>query len=69
AYQDFELALSGYTTGKVEAITTISRLKTILDFETAYWGQFAEREKAIARLDALAGITDFQPKGGKNEKK
>ena len=65
AYQDFELALSGYTTGKVEAITTISRLKTILDFETSYWGQFAEREKAIARLDALAGITDFQPRGGK----
>ena len=59
-YQDFELALSGYVTGKVEAITVISRLKSILDFEVSYWGQFAEREKAIARLEALSGITDTQ---------
>jgi len=56
--QDFELALSGYATGKVEAITVISRLKALLDFETLYWGQFVEREKAVARLEAIAGISD-----------
>lgn len=55
-YQDFELALSGYVTGKVEAITVISRLKSLLDYETQYWRQFIEREKAIARIEAITGI-------------
>lgn len=55
-YQDFELALSGYMTGKVEAITVISRLKALLDFETQYWRQFVEREKAIARIESITGI-------------
>jgi cobalt-zinc-cadmium efflux system outer membrane protein len=57
--QDFELALSGYASGKIEAITVISRLKALLDFETLYWGQFVEREKAVARIESIAGITDF----------
>jgi len=57
-HQDFESALAGYVTGKVEAITVISRLKALLDFETSYWGQFVEREKAAARLEALAGIME-----------
>ena len=53
--QDFQLSLSSYATGKVEAITAISRLKALLDTELLYWGQFVEREKAIARLEALTG--------------
>jgi len=53
--QDFQLALSGYTIGKIEAITAISRLKALLDTELLFWGQYVEREKAIARLDALTG--------------
>jgi cobalt-zinc-cadmium efflux system outer membrane protein len=57
--QDFQLALSGYTAGKVEAITVISRLKALLEFELLYWGQFAEREKAIARIEAITGTMDF----------
>ena len=55
-YQDFELSLAGYATGKVEAITVITRLKSLLDYEFLYWGQFAEREKAIAKLEAVSGI-------------
>jgi outer membrane protein TolC len=55
-YQDFELALSGYTAGKIEAITVINRLKALLDFESLYWEQFVTREKAIARLDAITGV-------------
>jgi outer membrane protein TolC len=51
-YQDFESALAGYTAGKTEAITVINRLKTLIDFETLYWSQFAEREKAAARFEA-----------------
>lgn len=54
-YQDFESALSGYITGKVEAITVISRLKNLLEYETQYWRQFIEREKAIARIEAIIG--------------
>jgi outer membrane protein, heavy metal efflux system len=64
--QDFQLALSGYTVGKVEAITVISRLKALLDFELLYWGQFAEREKAIARIEAIAGIMDLTMEDNKN---
>lgn len=55
ASQDVEAALAGYRTGRVEAITVISRLKALIDYETLYWAQFVEREKAIARLDALTG--------------
>jgi outer membrane protein TolC len=54
--QDFELALSGYVTGTVEAITVISRLKSLLDYEILYWKQFTEREKAIARMEAISGL-------------
>lgn len=64
--QDFQLALSGYTVGKVEAITVISRLKALLDFELLYWGQFAEREKAVARIEAIAGIMDLTMEDKKN---
>ena len=59
AYQDFELALAGYVTGKVEAITVITRLKSLIDYEFLYWRQFADRQKAAARLDGLAAITDY----------
>ena len=57
-YQDFESAIAGYATGKVEAITVISRLKALLDYETLYWAQFVEREKAVARMESIAGISD-----------
>jgi len=57
-YQDFELAIAGYVTGKVEAITTIDRLKALLDYETLYWRQLVEREKAIARIEAVTAVSD-----------
>jgi len=60
AYQDFELSLAGYTTGKVEAITVITRLKALIDYELLYQGQFVQREKGIARLEAIAGIMDYE---------
>jgi hypothetical protein len=43
---------------EIEAITAISRLKALLDTEILYWGQYIEREKAIARLEAITGNTD-----------
>lgn len=51
--QDIEQALNGYSTGSGEAVSIISRLKTLLDYESLYWGQRVEREKAIARLHAI----------------
>jgi cobalt-zinc-cadmium efflux system outer membrane protein len=64
--QDVDLALSGYETGTVDAITVMTRIKAIIDFEMSYWGQFAEREKAIARLEAAANLasTAYKQKAG-----
>lgn len=59
--QDIEQALTGYSTGRTDAVSIISRLKILLDYETLYWGQLVEREKAIARLHA---ITAGQAVGG-----
>ncbi|MBI4633866.1 MAG: TolC family protein [Deltaproteobacteria bacterium] len=58
AYQDFEQAIAGYISSKVEAITVVTRLKALIDYELLYWGQFVAREKAVARLESIAGITD-----------
>jgi outer membrane protein, heavy metal efflux system len=55
SYQDYELALSGYVSGKVEALTVIATLKSLLDSEQLYWTQFTEREKAVARHETLMG--------------
>jgi hypothetical protein len=64
--QDVELALTGYATGRIDAIVVISRLKILLDYEILYWNQFAEREKAIARLQAIAEGLNPAPGGEKN---
>lgn len=57
-YQDFESALAAYMTGKSEAITVISRLKTLIDFETLYWVQVTEHQKASARFEAMTGMVE-----------
>ncbi len=61
--QDVELALSGYATGRTEAIVVLSRLKTLLEYETQYWTQFTEREKAVARVHAIAEGLYSKPGG------
>ena len=71
-YQGFESALAGYAGGKVEAITVITTLKSLIDYELLYWKQFTEREKAIARLEALTtvgvfGKTTLQRQGEEKE--
>jgi outer membrane protein TolC len=64
--QDVELALTGYATGRTEAMVVISRLKTFLDYEVLYWGQLVERGKAIARLHAITdGLVASAPGGEK----
>lgn len=63
-HQDFQAALASYATGKTDALTVLSRLKTITEIETSYWGQLVEREKAKARLEALMGMTDIRLEEG-----
>lgn len=53
--QDVQLAFSSYVTGRIDTLTVISRIKNLLDYEVLYWNQFAEREKAIAKIHALTG--------------
>jgi len=53
--QDLEFALSGYRTGSADASTAVARLKGLRDYETLYWSQYAEREKAVARIRAICG--------------
>lgn len=56
--QDFQLAMAGYAGGKGDIYAVVARLKSVLDYEVQYWAQLAEKEKAVARLESLAGITD-----------
>ena len=62
-HQDFEAALAGYIAGKGETSAVITRLKSLVDIEMLYWRQFVEREKAVARLDALAGTVGLEVEG------
>ena len=64
--QDVQLAFSSYVTGRVDALTVITRIKNLLDYDLLYWNQFVEREKAIARLHAFTGggQTAQNPAGG-----
>lgn len=55
--QDVQLSLSGYVTGKGDALTVITRIKNLLDADLLYWSQFVEREKAIARLVSFVSST------------
>jgi len=63
--QDVELAITEYTNGRTDLIVVISRLKTLLDYEILYWNQFVEREKAIARLQAITEGMNSVPGGEK----
>ncbi len=63
SYQDAELSLSGYKTGSVDALTVITRLKSAIDYEISYWSQFAEHEKAFARIEAITGLAGVTIKG------
>ena len=63
--QDVDLALTDYTNGRTDLIVVISRLKTLLDYQILYWTQFVEREKAIARLQAITDGLASVPGGEK----
>ncbi len=62
--QDVQLAMSGYVTGKTDALTVITRIRNLLDYDLLYWTQFAEREKAIGRLQSLIGGGSQEARAG-----
>jgi hypothetical protein len=61
-----QLALSGYVSGKTEALTVVSRVKNLLDYDVLYWNQFVEREKAVAKLHEFMG-SDPTSRGSRGE--
>lgn len=64
--QDIEQSLIGYSTGRTELASILSRLKTLLDYESLYWGQCVEREKAVARILAITAGPAHEGEKGEN---
>jgi outer membrane protein TolC len=54
--QKFESSLSDYISGKGDLNSLLSTLKTLLNYEISYWGQFAEKQKARARIEAIIDL-------------
>lgn len=54
--RDFEQSLATFSSGKTEASMALEKLKKLMDSETAHWKNMNEKEKVIARIEALAAI-------------
>jgi len=63
ANQDVQLAFSNYVAGRIDALTAITRIKNLLDYDLLYWNQLVEREKAIAKLHAIMGTEEIGQDG------
>jgi len=51
-----ESAISGYEVGKVDFLTLLDNLVTLLNYELSYFEQLSNQEKAIAALEPFVGI-------------
>lgn len=52
-----ESALAGYEVGKVDFLTLLDNLVTLLNYELSYYEQLSNEEKAVAALEPLVGVT------------
>lgn len=52
-----ESAIAGYQVGKVDFLTLLDNLVTLLNYELSYYEQLSNEEKAVAGLEPLVGIT------------
>ena len=52
-----ESAIAGYQVGKVDFLTLLDNLVTLLNYELSYYEQLANEEKAVAALEPLVGVT------------
>ena len=51
-----ESAIAGYEVGKVDFLTLLDNLVTLLNYELSYYEQLSNQEKAIAALEPFVGI-------------
>ncbi len=51
-----ESAIAGYEVGKVDFLTLLDNLVTLLNYELSYYEQLSNEEKAIAALEPFAGV-------------
>jgi outer membrane protein, heavy metal efflux system len=52
-----ESAIAGYQVGKVDFLTLLDNLVTLLNYELSYYEQLSNEEKAVAALEPLVGVT------------
>lgn len=52
-----ESAIAGYQVGKVDFLTLLDNLVTLLNYELSYYEQLTNEEKAVAALEPLVGVT------------
>jgi cobalt-zinc-cadmium efflux system outer membrane protein len=51
-----ESAISGYEVGKVDFLTLLNNLITLLNYELKYYEELVSFEKALARLEEVVGV-------------
>ena len=51
-----ESAIAGYEVGKVDFLTLLDNLVTLLNYELSYYEQLSNQEKAVAALEPLVGV-------------
>ena len=52
-----ESAIAGYQVGKVDFLTLLDNLVTLLNYELSYYEQLSNEEKAVAALEPLVGVS------------
>ena len=52
-----ESAIAGYEVGRIDFLTLLDNLVTLLNYELSYYEQLSNEEKAVAALEPLVGIT------------
>jgi outer membrane protein, heavy metal efflux system len=55
ATEDMNSALANYEVGKSDFLTLLDSRRTLFDYELGYYTMLAEREKAVAELEAVVG--------------
>jgi outer membrane protein TolC len=55
ARQAIDAAFAQYASGKMDAGSALAKLKAPFDYELTAWEQYAQREKAIARIKVFTG--------------
>jgi len=51
-----ESAIAGYQVGRVDFLTLLDNLVTLLNYELSYYEQLSNEEKAVAALEPLVGV-------------